>query len=401
MKWKLVSEQTAFLDLLAIISIFLGIFFLINGVAQFGFVILLFLIYYAASKFYLKHVMDFLELGNEKQKIKLYPNDEATLSLQFSQKGILPIINGQLEFEIARNVDTSLQTYDKQKDYAVYKMPLQLSKRNKQTVKFNVVAKERGVARIKHITLRVNNMFGIGSVVYEYKEPFFTEIIVYPAIETVRGLEKVKSTNIGANPSRNSLYEDLTMQVGTRQYSQQDPFNRINWKASAKTNELQTKIFEKTTDLSWMIMLNVTEFKSKYSMNVMENIEEAISQLAYMAQVATHLNVPFSVAINFGTYGDSPYLSLEKGEGKEHLAKAIEFLAYVSTKQPSIPMRFLVTQLDRKSQSMPIVFLIGEATDREYHIYEKWQKTGTKMYHIKSGVVQNYVLPINSGRSML
>ncbi|OZM57568.1 hypothetical protein CIB95_04135 [Lottiidibacillus patelloidae] len=400
MKWRLVSEQTGFLDLLSILSIFLGLFFLINNAFQFGFVILLFIIYYFASKFYLKHVADFLELENEKQKVRLYPNDTSSITLTFSQKGILPIMNGQLEFELASNVGTSLHTFDKQKDYAVYKMPIHLSKRTKQKINFDVIAKERCVARIKNITLRVQSLFGIGSVVYEFKDPFFTEIIVYPTLENVKGLETIRSTHQGVNPYRSSLYEDLTMQVGTRQYSEQDPFNRINWKASAKTNELQTKVFEKTTDLSWTIMLNVTEYKSRYSINIMEDIEGAISQLAYMAQVATHLNIPFSLSINFGTYGDNPFLSIEKGEGKEHLAKALEFLAYVSTKQAPIPMRFLLTQLDRKSLVMPIVFLIGEVSDKEISIYDKWKKKGTALYQIRNGAVQKSVMPIINERSI-
>jgi uncharacterized protein (DUF58 family) len=397
MKWKVSSQQTGFLDLLAILSIFLSLFFLINGTFQFGFIILFFFIYYFASKFYFKHVTDFLELKNEKQKIKIYPNDQAKVTLDITQLGVLPIVNGVLEFDLEANVETSLHTFDKQRDSLRYKVPLQLLRGKKQIVTFDVIAKHRGVARLKDVTLHVPNILGIGNTTYYFNEAFFTEIIVVPTIEKVSGVEKIQSANQGATPIRSSLYEDLTMQVGTRQYAQGDPFNRINWKASARTTELQTKVYEKTTDVSWTILLNVMEFKTTYSINVMEELETAISQVAYMAQVATHLKIPYSVAINFGTNGDKLFLSQEKGEGKDHFAKTMELLAYIHAGQAPIPMIFVAKNVGRLTTSMPIAILIGEVEGKESEEYMKWVKKGTSIHVLKDGALRkNFLSPLKA-----
>src|SRR5699024_12843334 len=47
---------------------------------------------------------------------------------------------------------------------------------------------------------------------------------------------------------RNALFSDPLMTNGTRGYIPEDSMRDIHWKASAKTGELQTRLYDKMTD---------------------------------------------------------------------------------------------------------------------------------------------------------
>jgi uncharacterized protein (DUF58 family) len=77
------------------------------------------------------------------------------------------------------------------------------------------------------------------------------KILVYPAYEELMFKSLDTHFDQGMAESKERVQRDTTMAVGIREYQPGDRFSWINWKATAKRNDLMTKEFEqrKTEDI--------------------------------------------------------------------------------------------------------------------------------------------------------
>jgi uncharacterized protein (DUF58 family) len=71
-----------------------------------------------------------------------------------------------------------------------------------------------------------------------------SKIIVYPAYTELQYRPFETHFDQGMTASRERVQRDTTMAIGVRDYQPGDRFSWINWKASAKRNEIMTKEFE-------------------------------------------------------------------------------------------------------------------------------------------------------------
>lgn len=78
----------------------------------------------------------------------------------------------------------------------------------------------------------------------EKSVPIESKIIVYPAYTELLYRPFENQFDQGMTASRERVQRDTSMAVGVRDYQPGDRFSWINWKASAKRNEIMTKEFE-------------------------------------------------------------------------------------------------------------------------------------------------------------
>ncbi len=71
-------------------------------------------------------------------------------------------------------------------------------------------------------------------------------ILVLPKIVPIQRDQWESNRALGNTPITHRLFEDPTRFSGIRPYQPGDPLNRIHWRATARTGELQTRIFDPT-----------------------------------------------------------------------------------------------------------------------------------------------------------
>jgi uncharacterized protein (DUF58 family) len=100
----------------------------------------------------------------------------------------------------------------------------------------------RGEHFFDYFTLRVGDPLGL----FEKEKTFIADgkIIVYPAYEELLYRPFENHYDQGLTASRERVQRDTSMAIGVRDYQPGDRFSWINWKASAKRNEIMTKEFE-------------------------------------------------------------------------------------------------------------------------------------------------------------
>ena len=177
--------------------------------------------------------------------------DELKLTISLERKFPFPLF-----FLIIRN-DTSFS--DDSEELILYPWF-----KRKISVVYKVPNLQRGEHFFGDITIKSGDFLGL--ILKEQVIPDLKTILVYPAfIEMIyRSIESRYEQ--GASASQIRLQNDSTIVTGVREYQPGDRFTWIDWKSTAKKNEMQTKEFEERQSHDISVILERTTSKNFESM---------------------------------------------------------------------------------------------------------------------------------------
>jgi uncharacterized protein (DUF58 family) len=122
--------------------------------------------------------------------------------------------------------------------------------------------RERGVHEFGPATAEAGDPLGVSSV--ERALPGVDRLLVLPKVLAVPDLVPLFGLPQVDAPARVSLARDPTGLVGSRPYRRGDPPRLINWRATARSRELVTNLFEPTVTAQAMICLNLRAVRHIY-----------------------------------------------------------------------------------------------------------------------------------------
>jgi uncharacterized protein (DUF58 family) len=366
----------------------LVVFFIIGVIFKSSIVFIavgIFAAYLIAYKIYDKSLEKSLNLKNERTTIKLFPGEETTFQFEIHNKSMFPHINGEFSF----NLGAAMKAYTIVKnDKAYWKeitLPLSIIQKKKTLLEFPVIAEQRGVARIRNITYHFPHLLNFNMVRLRYTNFHRTEFIVYPKLLPVQGIHAVFHMMPGESRLNYSPFEDPQSPLGTRDYSYSDPFHKINWKASVKTQKLQTNIFEKVVDRSFVFIINLGTENDKNMVSFNKNLENLLSYTAYLSEYATKMRIPFEIFINARKPGKENFIHLHEGEGKNHYMHALEMLARIHKQAPILPFNKMLYQIRKQLIQPKTIIFIGDIPNGAMEMIHSWRQVQNSVYHIKEG----------------
>ncbi|PKB67933.1 MAG: hypothetical protein BZY81_03570 [SAR202 cluster bacterium Io17-Chloro-G4] len=124
------------------------------------------------------------------------------------------------------------------------------------TWKYDLICSTRGYHRIGPVRVRSGDIFGFGM-----GEALFSgteHVLVYPRVVDLDQLNLPSEYPLGEGRGKRPLFRDTTRFTGQREYQSTDPMKHIDWKATARSSRLQTKIFEPVVSLNVLVALNAT-----------------------------------------------------------------------------------------------------------------------------------------------
>ncbi|SHS23410.1 Uncharacterized conserved protein (some members contain a von Willebrand factor type A (vWA) domain) [Mycobacteroides abscessus subsp. abscessus] len=110
------------------------------------------------------------------------------------------------------------------------------------TFEYEIPQLPRGEHIFQSVRLKLGDPLGL--IEREVDFDLTDRFIVYPQIEELVYLPHENQFDQGMTASKERVQRDTTMAIGLREYQPGDKFSWINWKASAKRNDLMTKEFE-------------------------------------------------------------------------------------------------------------------------------------------------------------
>ncbi|MFA6506414.1 MAG: DUF58 domain-containing protein [Treponemataceae bacterium] len=241
---------------------------------------------------------------------RLFPEEIVTLRAEIDNRKLLPV---RMRLELSRP-ENLVPTADDTVDGETGLLPFE-----KMTGEWTFRAARRGAYRLGPATLVAGDLMGLARK--EKALPFNREIVVFPRIVPIAEVELPFRDYFGIHPSK-GIIEDPAWYEGTREYSGNKPAKNIHWKASARLNVLQEKIFEPTSHRKVFFLLYGAGFLSAEDN---EGFESALEIIASLASGFSETGASFAIATDCRIRAYPPVLPL--GRGPEHLGKVLELLA--------------------------------------------------------------------------
>lgn len=109
-------------------------------------------------------------------------------------------------------------------------------------IHYDVTFLMRGYYQFGPLLLETGDVFGLHRRFRVTAEPLF--VMVLPKVLPLEGYHLASRRPIGEIRVAHRLFEDPTRLAGIRPYQQGDPLNRIHWRATARTGELHSRVYE-------------------------------------------------------------------------------------------------------------------------------------------------------------
>ena len=144
-------------------------------------------------------------------------------------------------------------------------------------LKWELIARRRGVHHIGPSHIEAGDLFAFFSKRKRTEE--FHSILVYPRLVPLKSFSPERRDLFGI-PGAKSPVHDPVYILGTREYQQGQPARYIHWKASARHNRLQEKIFEPSEQEKVLLVVRVDQFSKEKAEEEFEHTLEVVASLA-------------------------------------------------------------------------------------------------------------------------
>jgi uncharacterized protein (DUF58 family) len=205
------------------------------------------------------------------------------------------------------------------------------------------------------------DVFGLFQV--EARNAYPDWLIVYPAVHPLPALGLPSVDPFGDHKSRQRLFEDPLRTIGVRDYEPGDGFRRVHWKATARRQRLQSRVYEPATSHQLMLFLNVATFAQAWHGTVPEVLERLIGVTASLASYGVEHRYAVGVMANSSVPNSSHYIKVPPGRSPHQLTHILEALAAVTPIAPLPVERLLMDESPNLSRGATIVLVTAIVTD--------------------------------------
>lgn len=212
----------------------------------------------------------------------------------------------------------------------------------KTTRDYTLRFRKRGHYKLGPVTLHSGDAFGIyNQSRVEGQADYLT---VFPEILPLESLDLPAEDPFGNRRSRRRIFEDPNQPMGVREYRPEDGFRRVHWPATARTGQMQVKVYQPTSAQVAMICLNTTTFVHHHGVYT-ELFEHLVRVSATLADRYFHDGYQVGLMSNGSTAHSPRPINIPAGRSIKQLRVLLEALAGI-TPLFSIPFeKFLIREM--------------------------------------------------------
>jgi len=192
---------------------------------------------------------------------------------------------------------------------------------------FTIHCHRRGYHTYGPATISTGDGFGLFD--RKASPPDLDRIIVYPKLYQAADLRLSAKNPFGQQLSSRRLFEDPMRTAGIRPWQPADGLTRVHWKATARQQQLLSRIYEPSQDPQMLIFLNIATMSRYWQGIIPDILERAISVAGSLAAICTEQRLPVGLIANGVLPGSDQPLRLLPGRSHDQLVRILELLAAV------------------------------------------------------------------------
>lgn len=191
-----------------------------------------------------------------------------------------------------------------------------------------VLAAARGYYPFGPVTVRSGDPFGFFETVEQIDA--VDHLIVYPRVLPLESLGLPVKQPFGEARSQERIFEDVSRSVGIRDWRQGDDRRRIHWKATARRQSLQVRVYDPTSTLNVAIFLNVATMQETWEGSDPQLFEQAVIVAASLANYALETRCQAGLYANTSLPNSDLPIHIPPGRQPGQLTTILEALAKVT-----------------------------------------------------------------------
>jgi uncharacterized protein (DUF58 family) len=196
------------------------------------------------------------------------------------------------------------------------------------TRRFTIQCTQRGYHTYGPATISTGDGFGL----FDRKALAHRQerIIVYPRLYSVAELRLPAKNPFGERGSQLQLFEDPLRTVGIREWQPGESIRRVHWKATARHQQMLSRVYEPSEEPQVLIFLNVATLPRHWQGIIPELQERAISVASSLAAFCAESRLPVGLIANGFLPGSDQPIRLLPGRSPDQLVRILELLAAIT-----------------------------------------------------------------------
>ena len=174
-------------------------------------------------------------------------------------------------------------------------------------------------------------------------------LVVFPAVLPLEDLGLPSDRPFGERRGGDRVFEDPLRIAGMREYRPGDPLKRIDWKATARSGDLRSRVYEPSATQQLYLMVNIDTMEHSWEGYLKEELERIVTVTASLAAWAAGARYSVGLLAN-GAFPDADRpIRLAPSRSRDQLTRILESLAVI---QP-LTLGDLAGAIHKESGRMP------------------------------------------------
>ena len=287
-----------------------------------------------------------------------FPGEKTTLRIEAENRKILPISWLRIQDDWERAVgpeDEDILAPSHIQDRGFLSNIFSLHWYEKANRSYTLIFRKRGIYSIGPAKLETGDLFGIFEKSHEMIQN--QVLTVFPNLLPFQKLQFPAEDPFGDRRSRRQLFEDPNRPMGVREYKPEDGFRRIHWPATARTGQLQVKVYQPTSGQVMVVCMNVSTFTRHWEGIYPELLEYLIEVAATIVDEGIREGYKVGLVANGClAHADQPF-RIPPGSSPQQLAVLLQSLAGVTSVVTGNFDRFLLKEIPRIQYGATLIVL--------------------------------------------
>jgi len=323
---------------------------------------------------------------------RVFPGETIQVRFQVANRKPLPLPWVQVDDQIPQALGSASSVPGEKPGTVVIRRTAAMLWYSSVKWKYELPCSKRGYYPLGPTVISSGDILGLYS--RSFHADLEDRIIVYPKILPVGPLEIPSQQPMGETKSEYRIFQDPTRPIGVRDYQQGDSLRHVHWKASARLQALQVKIFEPTTTSKVALFLSVDSFIQNGSFSE-DAFELGISVAASVAHQVMEKGSPVGLFVNTQKGDSGQPVSIAPSGSRDQLTAILEALAKTTVSSSGPFESFLDREQEVLHAGTTFVLIFGKPPDSLTLLIQSLKERGFKLLVFFIG--EGEFLPLGEG----